>query len=51
MSSKAHKIVTEVISELDGRGGFDHWWGGIEEDIQEEILEALYVRVEKALDG
>lgn len=29
------------IEELDGRKGFDHFWGDLDEDIQEEIVQAL----------
>lgn len=47
----AKLITEEVFSELDGRSGFDHWWGGIEEDVADEILDALTARVQKVLDG
>jgi hypothetical protein len=35
------EIVEAIIKELNGRGGFDHWWGNIDEDIQDEIIESL----------
>ena len=37
MKKKAEKI----ISMLNGRGGFDDWWGNIDEDIQEEIIDEI----------
>lgn len=45
----AKLIVEEVFGELDGRSGFDHWWGPIEEDVANEILDALTERVAKTL--
>lgn len=30
-----------IIRLLDERGGFDHWWGRIDPDIQREIIEEL----------
>ena len=38
---KAKRIVEEILRELDDRGGFDGWWGDIDEDIQEEIKAKL----------
>lgn len=46
----AKLITEEVFSELDGRSGFDHWWGGIEKDVADEILDELTDRVKKTLD-
>ena len=37
----------DIIEVLNKRGGFDDWWGNIDEEIQEEILEKL----EKVLDS
>jgi hypothetical protein len=34
-------IVEKVLSNLNGRGGFDHWWGDIERNIREEIFDSL----------
>lgn len=28
----------QIISALSNRGGFDGWWGDIDEDIQQEII-------------
>ena len=33
--------IEEIIEELNGRKGFDDWWGNIDEDIQEEIINSL----------
>lgn len=33
----SHQIALMVIDVLDGRGGFDGWWGDIDEDIKDEI--------------
>jgi hypothetical protein len=38
---KAKQVVEVVLNELGGRGGFDHWWDNIDEDIQDEIREKL----------
>jgi len=35
------EIVNEIIDALCDRGGFDGWWGNIDEDIQNEIKEEL----------
>jgi len=32
------KKSEKIISALCDRGGFDGWWGNIDEDIQNEIL-------------
>ncbi len=34
-------IVNKMIDVLCDRGGFDGWWGNIDEDIQNEIKEEL----------
>lgn len=41
MEEKAKVIVEKMIDELNGRGGFDGWWGSIDGDIQDEIKEEL----------
>jgi len=35
------EIIENILGELNGRSGFDDWWYNIDEDIQEEITEAL----------
>jgi hypothetical protein len=45
------RIVDDVLAELNGRGGFDGWWGDIHPDIRTEIRQALAARVEAALTG
>lgn len=35
------RIVFSLIDELSDRGGFDGWWGNIDGEIQQEILESL----------
>jgi len=35
------EIVNKIIDELCSRGGFDGWWGSIDEDIQEDIKNSL----------
>ena len=35
------EIVENILSELNGRSGFDDWWYNIDEDIQAEITETL----------
>lgn len=37
----AKKLVELIFNELNGRGGFDHWWGNIDDDIQDEIKGAV----------
>ena len=45
--SSARVAVEAVFDELNTRGGFDGWWGEIDEDIQVEIVEACVQRVER----
>jgi hypothetical protein len=47
MTETAADIADAIFFELYRRKGFDGWWGGIDEDIQEEIKETL---VRHALD-
>lgn len=35
------KIVEEILTELNGRKGFDDWWYNIDEEIQDEIKDDL----------
>lgn len=37
MPNRAEKI----IALLNGRGGFEHWWGDIDEDTKREIIEEI----------
>lgn len=50
-SDQAKKIVKVVLDDLDGRSGFDHWWGGIDVDIQNEIRATLVGLVDGVLDA
>lgn len=43
-------VAQEILHELNGRGGFDGWWGEIDDEIQEEILVALSNVIQKAVD-
>lgn len=45
----AEMIVDSILGDMDDRKGFDHWWHGIDEEIQEEIKEDLEAKVEKIL--
>jgi len=36
----------QIINFLDSRGGFDHWWYGIDKEIQDEILADLEILLE-----
>ena len=38
---KAKRIVEAVLTELQSRGGFDHWWYEIDPVIREEIRHDL----------
>lgn len=38
---KTKTLVTQIIDELLGRGGFDGWWDEITPDVKEEIREKL----------
>jgi hypothetical protein len=46
---KTKVIVEKIIDELNGRGGFDGWWGGVDEDIQNEIKEDLCQIIQNTL--
>lgn len=35
------ETIENILSELNGRSGFDDWWHNISEDIQDEIIETL----------
>jgi len=41
MEKKSRVIIKKIIEELKGRGGFDGWWGCVDDDIQNEIKEKL----------
>ena len=45
----AKKILFEVLSDLFDRAGFDNVWSGIDEDIQEEILQTNLNIIQKIL--
>jgi len=36
-ANKRKKIVDDMLSTLNGRGGFDGWWDDIDEETQQEI--------------
>jgi hypothetical protein len=38
---KIDRIVWKIYQELDGRAGFDHWFGNIDNDIKDEIFDSL----------
>lgn len=35
------KVIEDILSELNGRSGFDDWWYSINGDIRDEITETL----------
>lgn len=47
---RAANIVSEVLDNLEDRGGFDHWWGDIDDGIQQEIRGELAAIVKGNLD-
>ena len=49
MKQIAEVIVKKMIDELSGRGGFDGWWGCIDEGIQNEIKEELCKIIQNTL--
>lgn len=49
MDMKAKKIVATILDDMLGRGGLDEVWGGIDEDIQEEIRATWIAIVHKEL--
>lgn len=42
------KVTKEILKALNDRKGFDDWWDGIEEDIQEEITSEIIEIIERA---
>ncbi|GAA0196928.1 MULTISPECIES: hypothetical protein [Bacillati] len=40
-----------IVDELYARRGFDYWWDDIDEDVREEILEALAETIEDHSTG
>jgi hypothetical protein len=45
----ARRVVNRVLIALDGRKGFDDWWGLIDDEIRDEIEAELVAEVEKEL--
>ena len=41
MKDNSIKLAKEIISALNNRGGFDHWWDSIEEDIRKNIIKEM----------
>ncbi len=37
---RARSAANEIVKDMSGRGGGDHWWDSVDHDIQEEIIEA-----------
>lgn len=48
---KAATAVSRVISELQGRQGFNEFWDTVDDDIKENITTALESHVEDAYDA
>lgn len=46
----ATTIVKSIILSLSNRNGFNNWWGNIDDDIQQEIIEELIDLVIKQLE-
>ena len=42
-------IAEACISELKTRKGFDWFWGDLDEEIREEIFDALSAKIEQCL--
>jgi hypothetical protein len=42
-------IMHEVMSELLSRKGFSGWWDGIDDDIKEEIKDALIITIDETI--
>lgn len=40
-NQKDLELVDKLITLLQDRGGFDDWWGNIDEDTQTEIISEL----------
>ena len=38
---RAKKIVKAILTDLEDRSGFDHWWGDIDGPIRTEIRKEL----------
>lgn len=43
--------VEEILDELYGRSGFDHWWDNIDSSIQQEVKNALKNRLDTLEEG
>ena len=41
MIDNRKELATKMIDTLNGRGGFDDWWGNIDEECKEEIMTEL----------
>lgn len=46
--AKARTVAEAIVANLNGRSGFDAWWGVIRPDTQEEILSDLMKVVQEA---
>jgi len=49
VKSRAGVIVDAVLEDLEGRSGFDGWWGDIDDAIQREIRVELAEKIEALL--
>ena len=38
---KEESKAEQIISVLNDRGGFDDWWGNIDKECQDEILDEI----------
>jgi hypothetical protein len=43
------KMVLEIVDSLYNRGGFDDWWGNLDDDIEEEIIKEIEDIIEKRI--
>ena len=46
MEEKAKEITDLVMKILSSRGGFDGWWGYIDEETQLEILKEIEEKID-----
>lgn len=49
--ASATAIITDVLNDLNGRGGFDAWWEEIDHDVRADLITDLEEIVNEHLDG
>jgi hypothetical protein len=47
----SHRAAWEVLENLNGRGGFDHWFDPIDDEDKDEIFEEISKVIQRQYDA